>query len=53
MPLAAVVKLTAPPTVAVWLMGCVVMVGATVAGWTLRVAAADDAEPATLVATST
>ena len=46
MPLAATVKLTLAPAVTVWLVGCMVIVGATIAAVTVKVTALLVALPA-------
>ena len=51
MPLATIVKMTFAPAVTDWLAGCVVIVGAMMAGFTVNVAALLVAEPATLETT--
>jgi hypothetical protein len=51
-PLAAAVNVTEAPVTTVWLAGCVVIVGATVAALTVKTAPLLVAEPAELVATS-
>ena len=55
LPLAATVNVTEPPVVTVWLTGWVVKDGAVLGGgaaWTVSVAPAEVAEPATFVATA-
>jgi hypothetical protein len=51
-PLAAAVNATETPVTTVWLAGCVVIVGATVATFTVKTAPLLVAEPAELVATT-
>jgi hypothetical protein len=48
-PVAAAANVAVCPAVTVWLAGCVVMVGATGAGFTVRVAAELVAVPAVLL----
>jgi hypothetical protein len=51
-PLAATVKVTETPGAIVWLTGCVVIAGATVAALTVSVAAEEVAVPALFDATA-
>ena len=51
-PLATTLKLTELPAVTVCEAGCVVIVGATVAAFTVKVAASDVVDPAELVTTA-
>jgi fatty acid desaturase len=51
-PLAATVNVAACPAVTIWFAGCVVIVGATGAGFTVSVAALLVAVPALLLTTT-